>query len=155
LPIIVFKGYYTNTYGSDQTRNDVCIKTIRIKSNLRNAAIKQAKYPLLLRNSKFVLQPVEVLEFKLDDWNLLIVLVYPFLKDSLFDRQFTQKKPLSTAQFIELFEFGCEVMLELERKHLTHLDVKPSNIMLERDPNDPRKMNPRLTDFGISHQTQT
>lgn len=62
---------------------------------------------------------------------------------------------ISTDQFIELIEFGCEVLLELERKNITHLDIKPMNIMLESDPLEPHRLNPRLIDFGISHQTQT
>lgn len=62
---------------------------------------------------------------------------------------------LSNEQFTELFEFGCAVLRELENKHLTHLDIKPMNIMLEPDPGDPLRLHPRLTDFGISHQTQT
>lgn len=64
----------------------MCIKTIGIKKHQRDITVKQAKYPLLLRNTKFVLQPIEILELVQDEFNLLIVIIFPFLQQSLFDK---------------------------------------------------------------------
>jgi serine/threonine protein kinase len=81
--------------------------------------------------------------------------VYPYLEHSLFRKFFSGQSIVSAPQVTELFEAGCSVLVSLERNKLLHLDIKPQNIMLDPAPDDPERLRPRLTDFGISHQVRT
>jgi len=70
-----------------------------------------------------------------------------FVEDSLLKLQ-RSNKPLSLLDKVHILRQSADALVEIHQKGVIHRDVKPGNILLDRDPNG--AFHVKLTDLGIA-----